>query len=407
MSNPPTLSLAPHILEVEGESAFTYLARAKELERQGMSIVSFGIGQPDFDTPAHIKEAAAKALEEGFTGYTPTAGIAEAREAVADYLNQRYGASVSPDEVLIAPGAKGAIFTGMLAFLRPGDEVIVLEPSYPAYAQIAKALHARPVYVPIEWHGPSEGFKINLGWVEEALTERTRMIVLNNPQNPTGALFSPKQVMELLDLARERGLILLADEIYDNFVYDAEFRSVLQDPAWRDTVVYINGLSKTFAMTGWRLGYLVARREIMGKMAELAVNIYSCATSFAQKAIVAAYKGPWEPVREMVEIFKRRRDMLHDRLSRIPGFEVWKPLGAFYMFPRVKKLLDEAGMTSKDLATKLLEEYGVVVLPGTAFPDKAGEGFLRFSYASSFEDIEEGTRRIARAVEDILSSAKK
>ncbi len=407
MSNPPTLSLAPHILEVEGESAFTYLARAKELERQGMSIVSFGIGQPDFDTPAHIKEAAAKALDEGFTGYTPTAGIAEAREAIAEYLNQRYGAGVSPEEVLISPGAKGAIFTGMLAFLSPGDEVIVLEPSYPAYAQIAKALHAKPVYVPIEWRGRSEGFKINLGWVEEAITERTRMIVLNNPQNPTGALFSPKQVMELLDLARDKGLILLADEIYDNFIYDAEFRSVLQDPAWRDNVIYINGLSKTFAMTGWRLGYLVARREIMEKMAELAVNIYSCATSFAQKAVAAAYRGPWEPVREMVEIFKRRRDMLHERLSRIPGFEVWKPLGAFYMFPSIKGLLEKTGMTSKDFATKLLEEYGVVVLPGTAFPDQAGEGFLRFSYASSFEDIEEGTRRISKAVEDMLSSAKR
>ncbi len=403
----PTLNLAPHVLSVMGEGAFTYLARAKELQRMGRSIVSFGIGQPDFDTPQHIKEAAAKALEEGFTGYTETQGILEARQAIADYLNERYSAGVDPSEIILAPGAKGAIFLGLAAYLKPGDELIVPEPAYPAYSEAARILGAKPVFVPIEWQGVSKGFRINLDWILERVTDKTRMIVLNNPHNPTGAMFSPKEVEELLDFARDKGLLLLVDEIYDNFVYEGEFKSVLTDPAWRDTVVYVNGLSKTFAMTGWRLGYLVVRKEVVKTIANLAVNIYSCTTSFAQKAVSAAYKGPWEPVREMVETFRKRRDLIHSLLNEIPGFEAWKPLGAFYIFPRIKGLLDELGMTSRDFAITLLEKYGVVVLPGTAFPDKAGEGFLRFSYASSFEDIREGAARIKRAVEEMLAEKRR
>ena len=402
----PTLKLAPQVLNVMGEGAFTYLARAKELQRQGMSIVSFGIGQPDFDTPAHIKEAAAKALEEGFTGYTETPGILEARQAIAGYLNERYEAGVDPSEILITPGAKGAIFLALATYLKPGDEVIVPEPTYPAYSEAAKILGAKPVFVPIEWQGASKGFRINIDWIKEKVTEKTRMLILNNPHNPTGAMFSPREVEDLLDFARERGIVLLADEIYDNFVYEGEFRSVLRDPAWRDTVAYVNGLSKTFAMTGWRLGYLVLRREAAKVAANLAVNIYSCTTSFAQKAIPAAFKGPWEPVREMVETFRKRRDLIHSLLNEIPGFEAWKPLGAFYIFPRIKGLLEELNMSSRDFALTLLEKYGVVVLPGTAFPDKAGEGFLRFSYASSFDDIREGAARIKRAVEEMLAEKK-
>ena len=398
----PTLLLAPHSLEIEGEGAFYYLALAKQLAAKGMNIVSFGIGQPDFDTPSHIKEAAKKALDEGFTGYTETQGIKEAREAVADYLNERYGSDVEPDEIILTPGAKGAIFLAMISYLSPGEEALIFEPSYPAYAQAAKVVHAKPVYIPLEWAGSSEGFKLDLEQVEKRLTEKTKMIVFNNPHNPTGAVFDKKQLDELMELARRKNIIVLVDEIYDNFVYDGGFHSLLEYPGWRDNVLVVNGLSKTFAMTGWRMGYLVARKDVINVLSNVAVNFYSCTTSFVQKAVVAAYKGSWEPVKEIVETFRKRRDLLHSLLSEIYGFEVWKPAGAFYIFPRIKKLLDEVGMDSRDFALYLLNNYGVVVLPGTAFPDKAGEGFLRFSYASSFEDIEEGSKRIKKAVEDLL-----
>ncbi len=380
---------------------------ANQLKAQGHDILYFNIGDPnkfDFDVPKPMRDRLAEVANQGSGYYSESVGDAYVRERIAWYEDAKYSNGVQPSDVIFTNGVSEGILYLFLSFLNPGDRVLVPGPTYPAYQSAGTVTQAETVaYRCIE----EEGWIPDIDDLRSKINERTKLIVVINPNNPTGAVYSESVLRKLIDLAGEHDLAIVADEIYDNFVDGAGFRSVLQDPAWRDTVVYINGLSKTFAMTGWRLGYLVARREIMGKMAELAVNIYSCATSFAQKAIVAAYKGPWKPVREMVEIFKRRRDMLHDRLSRIPGFEVWKPLGAFYMFPRVKKLLDEAGMTSKDLATKLLEEYGVVVLPGTAFPDKAGEGFLRFSYASSFEDIEEGTRRIARAVEDILSSAKK
>lgn len=402
MSNPPTLNVPKYLYDISGEGAFAYLARAKELARKGMDIVSFGIGQPDFPTPKHIREEAKRALDEGFTGYTETAGILELREAIAEYLNNKYGADVRTDEIVVTTGAKTAILIALAMYVQEGDEVIIPEPSYPAYAQVVKLFKGKPVYVPLKWEGGAKGFSLDLELIEKNITEKTKVIVLNNPHNPTGAVFTPKQIDELIDLARRKNLVIIADEIYDNFVYDGEFKSVLSHSDWRDNVVYVNGFSKTFAMTGWRLGYIVIRKDVIDRVIDLAVNVYSCATSFAQKAGIKALRGDWKPIKEMIDIFKRRRDLLYELLRQVPGFDVWKSPGTFYMFPNIEGALNLTGLkNAKELADTLLEKYGVVVLPGTAFPDKAGEGFIRFSFAASFDDIRRGVDRIRKAIEEL------
>ena len=401
-SSPVLGGLRPIIEELRGEAGFVYIAKARELAAKGVEVISFGVGQPDIPTFDHIIEEGKRALDERFTGYTETAGIPELREAIADYLNERYGAGVKPSEVIVTTGAKTAIFLAIASFLDPGDELLVPEPSYPAYPEVARALGARPRFVPLRFK-PGEGFELDLEALEEAITPRTKMVVLTNPHNPTGAVFPPSQVEELLDIAKKHGLIVLADEIYDNFVYEGGFRSVLADPEWRDYVLYVNGHSKTFSMTGWRLGYLVAREEVARKLTRLAVNIYSCAPSISQRAGVAALKGPWEPVKRMVEEFKRRRDVIVEELSRIPGFEAYKPQGAFYIFPRIKQLLDQVGMSTEEFVDHILYSRGVVMLPGTVFPEKAGDGFVRFSYAVSVEKIRKGLARIREEAEKLLA----
>ena len=401
-SSPVERGLRSVIETLRGEAGFVYIAKAREVASRGVEVISFGVGQPDIPTFDHIIEEGKRALDERFTGYTETAGIPQLREAIADYLNERYGAGVSPDEVIVTTGAKTAIYLALASFLDPGDEVLVPEPSYPAYPEVARALGARPRFVPLRWLGGGGGFELDLGALEEAVTPRTKMIVLTNPHNPTGALFPPRQVEELLDLARRRGLIVLADEIYDNFVYEGGFRSVLESGDWRDYVLYVNGHSKTFSMTGWRLGYLVVRREVARKLTRLAVNIYSCAPSISQRAGVAALRGPWEPVRAMVEEFKRRRDVVVEELSKIPGFEAYRPSGAFYIFPRVQGLLEQLGMSTEEFVDHMLYNKGVVMLPGTVFPETAGRGFVRLSYAVAPEKIRRGLARVREEVERLL-----
>ena len=401
-SSPVERGLRSVIETLRGEAGFIYIAKAREVASRGVEVISFGVGQPDIPTFDHIIEEGKRALDERFTGYTETAGIPQLREAIADYLNERYGAGVSSDEVIVTTGAKTAIYLALASFLDPGDEILVPEPSYPAYPEVARALGARPRFVPLRWLGGGAGFELDLNALEEAVTPRTKMIVLTNPHNPTGALFSPGQVEELLDLARRRGLIVLADEIYDNFVYEGRFRSVLESSDWRDYVLYVNGHSKTFSMTGWRLGYLVARREVARKLTRLAVNIYSCAPSISQRAGVAALRGPWEPVKAMVEEFRRRRDVVVEELSRIPGFEAYRPSGAFYIFPRVQGLLEQLGMTTEEFVDHMLYSRGVVMLPGTVFPETAGNGFVRLSYAVSPEKIRRGLARVREEVERLL-----
>ncbi len=396
---PPAKVLNPVMYDIMGETAFEFLAIAKKLMAAGKRVISFGIGQPDFPTPTHIREAAKKALDEGFTGYTETAGIPELREAIAEYLS-RYG-RVDPEEVVVTTGAKTAIFIGLAAYLRPGDEVIIPEPSYYAYSQIAKFMGAKPVFVPMKFE-PHKGFSLDIDAIESAVSDKTRAIVINNPQNPTGSVFDSKQIDALMDLAREKNILVVADEIYDNFLYEgADFKSVLSYDDWRDYVVYVNGFSKTFSMTGWRLGYLVVRKEVIPRILDLAVSVYSCAPSFAQKAAVTALKGDWGPVREMVAEFERRASRLYEILREAEGIEPYKPQGAFYMFPRVSGLLEASGLNVHELVNKLLYDYGVLVLPGSSFPDKEGENYVRISFATSMEDIEEGARKIVEASREL------
>ncbi|MGC9072258.1 MAG: pyridoxal phosphate-dependent aminotransferase [Acidilobus sp.] len=401
-SRAPTLALKDEMYLIQGESAFTYLPIIRQLESRGVKVISFGIGQPDYPTPKHIREAAKDALDQGFTGYTETAGIPELREAIADYLNGRYGADVKPDEIVVTTGTKTALFMTGAAYLRPGDEAIVIEPSYYAYAQVTRFFGARPVFVPMDFR-PGEGFTLDISKVERAITPRTRMMFFNNPHNPTGAVVPPGEVRELIELARSRNIVVVADEIYDNFLYDAQFESTLSTPGWRDFLIYINGFSKTFSMTGWRLGYMVARREVIDRVLDLAVSVYSCANSIAQKAGVAALRGDWTPTREMVAEFRRRAEALYGALRGVPGLEAYKPQGAFYMFPRASGLMKAIGATSvSELVNRLLYERGVLVLPGTAFPDRAGAEYIRFSFATSMENIVEGVRRIAEFARDAV-----
>jgi aspartate aminotransferase len=403
----PTTILNEKLYRIEGETAFTFLSIAREYESKGRKVISFGIGQPDFPTPAHIREAAKKALDEGFTGYTETAGIPELREAIAEYINERYGSDVKPDEVIVTTGAKTALFLALAAFVRPGDEVIIPEPSYYSYAQVVKLFDGRPVFVPMTFE-PGYGFKIDINKIEEKVSSKTRAIVLNNPHNPTGSIFTPEQVDALMELARKRNLIIVADEIYDNFIFEnTPFKSVMSYSDWRDYIAYVNGFSKTFSMTGWRLGYLVIRKDIVPKLLDLAVTVYSCATSFAQKAAVEALRGDWRPVREMIKEFEERAKLLYNILSKAPGIETYLPRGAFYMFPRVSALLRALNVDIDTFVMKLLDEKGVLVLPGKAFPDKAGLEHVRISFATSKDKIEEGSKLIVEFAEEVLSRTQR
>lgn len=399
----PTMNTKEILQYLGGEAAFAYLAKAKELEKKGMKIVNFGIGQPDIPTFEHIINAAKEALDSRFTGYTETAGIYELREAIAEYLNNRYSSDVQPSEVIVAPGAKAALFLALSAYLREGDEVLVPEPSFPAYPEVAKFLGAKPIFIPLKWLGREKGFKLDLESIERAITPKTKMIVINNPHNPTGAVFSSDEVEWVMDLARRKKIIVLADEIYDHFIYDdLKFKSFLSFPDWRDYVLYVNGFSKTFSMTGWRLGYLIARKEVMPRLTVLAVNVYSCATSFVQKAAVVALKKSEEDVNKMIELFRKRRDLICSRLGGVRGFEVWPSKGAFYVFPNVGKVLNELNITVEEFVNRLLISKGVVVLPGTAFPETYGKNFIRLSFAVDFTSIEEGVKRIKEFVEELI-----
>ncbi|MEM0453252.1 MAG: pyridoxal phosphate-dependent aminotransferase [Sulfolobales archaeon] len=400
----PTLNTREILNELGGEAAFAYLAKAKELASKGAKIYNFGIGQPDIPTFSHIIDAAKEALDSKFTGYTETTGIYELREAISTYLNSRYGCDVKPSEIVATPGAKCALFLAISAYLREGDEIIIPEPSFPAYPEIAKFVGAKPVYVPLKWLGKDGGFKLNLEAIESAITSKTKMIVINNPHNPTGALFSENEIEQIMEIIRRKNIIVLSDEIYDHFIYDnVKFKSFLSFPDWRDYVVYVNGFSKTYSMTGWRLGYVIARKEVIPRLSVLAVNLYSCTTSFVQKAAVAALQKSEADIKKMIEIFKKRRDLICSKLNDIEGIEVWNSKGAFYTFPNVSKILNKCKIDVEKFVNHLLMKYGVVVLPGTAFPDKFGKDFIRLSFAVDITTIDEGIERMRECVNNLIS----
>ena len=370
------------------ETAFEVLARANALAAQGRSIINLGIGQPDFPTPEHIVEAGRKALADGHHGYTPANGIPPLRAAVVADLFRRHRVEVSPDLVLVVPGGKVTMFFAILMFGEPGVEILYPNPSFPIYESVIRFSGALPVPIPLH---ESAGFSFNAEEVLAKITPRTRLLIINSPANPTGGVV-PRHEMDRLvaGLERHPQVAILSDEIYGEILYDgAEHVSLLGYPSIRDRVILLDGWSKTYAMTGWRLGYGIWPKALFGAAERLAINCHSCVNAAAQFAGIAALEGPREPVHRMVAAFAERRETIVAALNSLPGFRCARPGGAFYTFPNVSG----TGLDARTLQGKLLDETGVATVAGTSFGE-FGEGYLRFSYANSREAIVEAVGRI-------------
>lgn len=380
------------------ETAFEVLAKARALEAQGRSIVHLEIGEPDFDTPAPIRAAAIRALDEGFTHYGPSAGLPEVREAIAAFISKDRGLPTAPDQVVVTPGGKPVLTFAILACVNPGDEVVVPDPGFPIYESVVRFAGAKPVPLVLR---EEKGFRFGAADLEALLTPRTRMVVLNSPHNPTGSVLTPADLDEIAKLLRDRDIFVLSDEIYSKILYDGVHESIATRPGMAEKTILLDGFSKTYAMTGWRLGYGVMNPTLAKHVARLATNVYSCATSFVQRAAIAALGGPQEPMHAMVKEFHRRRDEIVDGLNAIHGLRCLKPAGAFYVFPNIQAL----HMKSADAERMLLEEAGVAALSGTAF-GPSGEGYIRLSYANSIENIREALRRIGALVASQVRAAR-
>ncbi len=370
--------------EIPPSGTLKVLSLAKKLEREGRDIIHLEVGEPDFKTPDHIKRAAEKALAGEATKYTSSAGIPELREAIADSASEK-GIETAPDEVLVTPGAKHAIFCAMVATLDPGDEVLVPSPCW-TYEGIIRVAGGRPLFVETT---QADGFAIKAEKLQEKLTPKTRMLILNYPNNPTGAIMGEKELRAIADLAFDHKFWILTDEIYDRLVYEGKHVSIASMPGMHERTIYINGFSKTYAMTGWRLGYSIAPVELVEAMVKVQQASTTCAASFVQAAGIAALKGPQDCVQRMVEEYRERRDIITKGLNSIDGFECMKPKGAFYVFPSVEKL----GRNSEELCERLLREAGVAAVPGSAF-GPYGEGHVRFSYANSRDNIQRAIDRM-------------
>ena len=379
---------AKRMKEIPPSSTFKVLNLAKELERQGKDIVHMEVGEPDFDTPAHIKRAAEEALARGMTKYTPSAGLPELREAITEHLATK-GISTDAKNVIVTPGAKHAIFCTLAATLDPGDEVIIPSPCW-TYEAMVRIVGGKPVFIESK---QSDEFKVKVEHVKEALTDNTRMILLNYPNNPTGAVMQKKDLQSIIDLAINHDIWILSDEIYDCLVYEGKHVSVMSLPNTAERTIYINGFSKAYAMTGWRLGYAVAPVELIAEINKIQQASTTCAAGFVQAAGVAALRGPQDCVREMRDEYRKRRDVIVNGLNSIDGFECIKPAGAFYAFPRIKK----PGISSLDFCEFLLREAGVAAVPGSGF-GPYGEGHARFSYATSIQNIQRGLDQMGDAL---------
>lgn len=385
----PELKLAERMGRLGTETAFEVLARAKALEAQGRDIIHLEIGEPDMDTPSNIVEAGVKALREGWTHYGPAAGLPDARATVADYVARTRGIEVDADEVTIVPGGKPTMFYAMLALVDAGDEVIYPNPGFPIYESMINFVGGKAVACPIR---EENAFALDPQDILSRITPRTKMVVLNSPGNPTGGVTSKDALEAVIAGLKDRPDIwILSDEIYSRMLYDGEQHfSPLQDPEVRDRCILLDGWSKTYAMTGWRMGFGVMRADLAAMFTKLMVNSNSCTASFSQRAGMEALAGDQSAVDGMLKKFDGRRKRIVELLNDIPGISCHLPVGAFYVFPSVKSF----GRSSNELQDLLLQEGGVSALSGTAF-GAHGEGYLRFSYANSIENIEEGMRRVA------------
>ena len=372
------------------ESAFDVLAKAKKLEAQGKNIIHLEIGQPDFQTPFNICEAAFRAMKDGYTGYGPAAGLLELREVVAEHISTTRGIEVHPDEVVITPGAKPIIFFTLLALVNEGDEVIYPDPGFPIYESVINFVGAKGIPLPLR---EEVDFRFHMEDLVDAISERTRLLILNAPQNPTGSILQKDELEVIAELANKHDFYVLSDEVYSRILYEGSHESIIRFPGMKGRTILLDGYSKTYSMTGWRLGYGVVPKPLVEKIVRLMINSNSCTCSFTQIAGIEALKGEQDFVDRMVSEFKQRRDAVVDGLNAIAGITCLKPAGAFYVFPNVKQI----PLSCEALADYLLEEAGVALLAGTAF-GKFGDGYLRISYANSLENIQEALERIQVAV---------
>ncbi|MDR5708270.1 MAG: pyridoxal phosphate-dependent aminotransferase [Armatimonadota bacterium] len=371
------------------ETAFEVLSRARQLEARGRRVLHLELGEPDFPTPRHIREAARRALEEGYTYYTPSAGLPELREAIARHVSRTRGIPVDPEEVVVTPGAKPVLTFGILALVDPGDEVIYPDPGFPIYESVIRWAGARPIPLPLR---EENGFRVDPEELRRLVTPRTRLLILNSPHNPCGSVLEREELRAIAEICLEHDLFVLSDEIYSRIVYEGEHQSIVSLPGMRERTLLLDGFSKAYAMTGWRLGYGVMPRPLAEAVTRFAVNVHSCAPAMVQRAGLAALEGPQEEVDRMVAEFRRRRDSVVAALNGLEGIRCAVPRGAFYAFPNVSALDPEGDR----FAAYLLEEAGVAVLSGTAF-GPSGRGHLRISYAAPLAHLEEALYRVREA----------
>jgi aspartate aminotransferase len=384
------MRLSDRMSRLGTESAFKVLAQAQALEAKGNSVVHLEIGEPDFDTPKHITEAAFEALKKGQTHYVNSQGILPLRKEIAKHMQKTTGVAIDPNRIIVTPGAKPIMFFTILTLLQRGDECIYPDPGFPIYESMIKYTGAKAVPIPLR---EELEFSFSIDDLEKRITPQTRMIVLNSPHNPTGGILTEKDIRGIAELARKHDITVFSDEVYDHIIYNGEPFSITSLPGMLDRTILLNGFSKTYAMTGWRLGYAVVPKEMVEHIIKLIANSFSCTPAFIQYAGIAALTGPQDSVPKMAAEFQKRRDLIVNGLNSIPGVSCRLPRGAFYVFPNVKSF----GKSSQEIATYLLNEGGVASLAGTAF-GKYGEGYLRFSYATSTENINEALKRIRAAL---------
>ena len=384
------MELAERMGRLGTESAFEVLAMARALEAEGRKIIHLEIGEPDFDTPSHIIEAAQRALRDGMTHYCPAPGIPELRDAAAEFFARTRDVEVPADRIVVTPGAKPIMFHTILALCAEGDEVVYPDPGFPMYESIAAFAGATPVPVPLR---EANAFRVDPDELASLVNDRTRLVILNSPHNPCGSALTRQDVERLAAVLADRDLYVLSDEMYWAIRYGGEHVSIAAIDGMADRTIVLDGCSKTFAMTGWRLGFAALPEPLVEPVTRLIINSVSCTAPFTQHAAVAALTGPWEPVEEMVREFRTRRDVIVEGLNRIDGLSCLEPAGAFYVFPNASAL----GGSGRDLVTFLLEEAGVAGLWGSAF-GPGGEGYLRFSYANSVENIRAALEAIEAAL---------
>jgi len=380
------LQLARRMSRLGTETAFEVLNRARALERQGKSIIHLEIGEPDFDTPANVIEAGVEALHHGWTHYGPSAGLPELRQTIADYVSRTRGVKVASEDIVVVPGGKPIIFFTILALIDEGDEVIYPNPGFPIYESMIHYVGGKAVPIHLR---EERDFTLDVDELAALITDRTKLIILNSPQNPTGGVMQRKDVEQVAQIIGDRNIPVLSDEIYSRLLFEGEHFSIMSVPGMQERTILLDGFSKTYAMTGWRMGYGVMRPDLAAHISRLATNSTSCTASFTQIAGIEALRGDQTSVDQMCAEFKRRRDVFVAGLNKIKGFSCRMPKGAFYAFPNITK----TGLKSKPLADALLEQAGVAALAGTAFGE-FGEGYLRFSVANSLENLQQALDRL-------------